>query len=82
MYHMKRFIDMERSPLPIFLLLSSWFVFSSVSYIVNECYISHFCVLIKDLSISFSRVVILQNFETVAFNVLFVYKPTFPVVFC
>ena len=33
--------------------------------------------MIKDLSISFSRVIIVQDFETVTFYVLFVYKPSF-----
>ena len=45
---MKRFIDMEQSPLSMFLL-------------------------------SFSRV---QDFETVTVYVLFVYMPTFSVIFC
>ena len=31
-YQMKRFIDMKRSPLSKFLLLSSWIVFSQLSY--------------------------------------------------
>ena len=30
MYQMKRFIDMEQSPLSMFLLLSTWFVFSKL----------------------------------------------------
>ena len=30
MYQMKRFIDMEQSPLSMFLLLSAWFVFSQL----------------------------------------------------
>ena len=38
--------------------------------------------MIKDFSISFSRVIIIQDFETVTFYVLFVYKPTFSVIFC
>ena len=38
--------------------------------------------MIKDFSISFSRVIIVQDFETVTFYVLFVYKPTFSVIFC
>ena len=33
--------------------------------------------MIKDFSISFSRGIIVQDFKTVTFNVLFVYKPTF-----
>ena len=37
--------------------------------------------MIKDLSISFSRVIIVQDFKTVTFNVLFVYRPTFSVIF-
>ena len=31
----------------------------------------------KDFSISFSSVIIVQDFETVSFYVLFVYNPTF-----
>ena len=54
----------------------------SVSYIANEYFICHFCVTIKDLSISFSRVIIVQDFKTVTFNLLLVYKPIFSVVFC
>ena len=33
--------------------------------------------MIKDFSISFSSVIIVQDFETVSFYVLFVYNPTF-----
>ena len=52
------------------------------SYTANEYYsIYHFCVIIKDFFISFSRVIIVQDFETVTFYVLFVYKPTFSVIF-
>ena len=36
----------------------------------------------KDFSNSFSRVIIVEDFETVTFHVLFVYKPTFSVIFC
>ena len=76
---MKRFIDLKRSLLSMFLLLSNWFV--SVSYIANEYSIYHFCIMIKDLSISFSRVIIIiQDFKTVTFNLL-LYKSTFSVVF-
>ena len=32
--------------------------------------------MIKDFSISFLRAIIVQDFETVTFYVLFVYKPT------
>ena len=81
MYQMRRFIiDMEQSPLSMFLLLSAWFVFSQLYS--NEYSIYHFCITMKDFSISFSRVIIVQDFETVAFYVLFVYKPTFSVIFC
>ena len=36
----------------------------------------------KDFFISFSRVIIVQDFETVTSHVLFGYKPTFSVIFC
>ena len=39
----------------------------SVSYTTNEYSICHFCVIIKDFFISFSRVIIVQDFETVTF---------------
>ena len=82
MYQMKRFIDMEHS-----LCLPLCFCFyqlglCSVSYTANEYSIYHFCIIIKDFFISFSRVIIVQDFETVTFYVLFVYKPTFPAIFC
>ena len=54
----------------------------SVSKTANEYSFHHFCVMIKDLYISFSGVIIVQNFETVTFYALFVYKPTFSVIFC
>ena len=54
----------------------------SVSYTANGYSIYHFCIIIKDVFISFSRVIIVQDFETVTFYVLFVYKPTFSVIFC
>ena len=74
MYQMKRFIDIEGSPLSMFLLLSNWFVFS-------QLHIYHFCIMIKDLSISFSRVIIIRDLKTVTFDLLLVDKPTFAVVF-
>ena len=79
---MKRLIDMEHS-----LCLPVCFCFyqlglCSVSYTANEYSIYHFCIIIKDFFISFSRVIIVQDFETVTFYVLFVYKPTFSVIFC
>ena len=70
---MKRFIDMEHS-----LCLPVCFCFyqlglCSVSYTANE----YFCIITKDFLISFSRVIIVRDSETVTFHVLFVYKPTF-----
>ena len=56
-------------------------VLCSASYTANEYFIYHFYT-IKDFSISFSRVIIVQNFETVTFYVLLLYKPTFSVIFC
>ena len=82
MYQMKRSIDMEH-----WLCLPVCFCFyqlglCSASYTANEYFIYHFCIIIKDFFISFSRVIIVQDFETVTFYVLFVYKPTFSVIFC
>ena len=54
----------------------------SVSYTANEYSIDHFRIMIKDFSISFSRMIIIQDFETVTFYLLFGYKPTFSVTFC
>ena len=42
----------------------------SVSYTANEYSIYHFCIIIKDFFISFSSVIIVQDFETVTFYVL------------
>ena len=53
----------------MFLLLSTLFVFTA-----NEYSIYHFCIIMKDFFISFSRVIIVQDFETVIFYALFVYK--------
>ena len=81
MYQMKRFIDMERSPLSMFCFYQVGLC--SVSYIANEYSIYHFCILVKDLFFSFSRVIIVQDLKTVTFNdVVFVYKSTFSVIFC
>ena len=55
----------------------------SVSYTPNEYSIIYlFCIIMKDFFISFSRVIVVQDFETVTFYVLFVYKPIFSVLFC
>ena len=82
MYQMKRFIDMEHSLcLPVcfcFYQLGLW----SVSYTANEYSIHHFCIILKDFFISLSRMIIVQDFETVTFYLLFVHKPTFSVIFC
>ena len=81
MYQMKKFIDMEHSLcLPVCFRFYQ-FGLCSVSYTANEYSIYHFCIIIEDFFISFSRVIIVQDFETVTFYVLFVYKPTFS-VFC
>ena len=58
---------MEQSPLSMFLLLSTWFVFSQ-SNTTSEYSIYHFCIMIKDFSISFPRVIIVQDFENVTFS--------------
>ena len=72
---MKRFIDMEHSHcLPVCFCFYQLGL-CSVSYTA----IYHFCIIIKDFFVSFSRVIIVQDFETVTFYVLFVYKPTFSV---
>ena len=74
MYQMKSFIDLEQS-----LCLRVCFCFyqlglCSVSYTANEYSIYHFCIIIKGFLISFSKVIIVQDFETVTFYVLFVYE--------
>ena len=40
------------------------------SYTANEYSIYHFCIMTKDFSISFSRVIIVQDFETITFCVI------------
>ena len=42
----------------------------SVSHTANEYSIYYFCIIIKHFSISFSRVIIVQDFETVTFYAL------------
>ena len=67
MYQMKIFIEMEQLLLSMLLLLSSWFektCIYSVSYMPDKYFIYYFCSTIKDLSISFSRVMIIQDFKT------------------
>ena len=57
MYQMEGFIDMDSDPRFYQIGLCS------VSYIANEHPINHFHVIIKDLSISFSRVITVQDFN-------------------
>ena len=82
MYQMKRFIiDMEQSPLSIFFAFINLVCVQPLIQLLNTPFI--FSVMIKDFSISFSRVIIVQDFETVTFlcYVLFGYKPT-SVILC
>ena len=76
MYQMKRFIDMEHSLccLPVCFCFYQLGL-CSVSYTANEYSIYHFFI-------PFSRVIIVQDFETVTSYVSFVHKPTFSVIFC
>ena len=79
-------------PMLLLLPLSSWFDKTgiySVNYITNVWLMNTpfitFTVLlyyIKDLTISFSRVIIIQDFKTVIFYVLLLYKLIFSAVFC
>ena len=85
---MKRIIDMGHSRcLPVCFCFFQLGL-CSVSSTANEYSIYHFCIIMKDVSHFFSRVIIVQDFETVTFYVLFetvtfyVYKPTFSVIFC
>ena len=43
--------------------------------------IYHFCIVVNNFHL-LSRAIVVQDFETVTFYVLFVYKPTFSVIFC
>ena len=82
MYKMKRFTDMEYSLcLPVCFRFYRLGLYS-VIYTANEYSICHFCIIIKDFFTSILRVIIVQDFETVTFYVLFVYKPIFTVIFC
>ena len=65
MYQIKRFIDMEQSPCLFFCFYQLGLC--SVSYTANEYSIYHFCIMIKDFHV-FSRVIIVQDFETVLLN--------------
>ena len=57
------------------------FAFSASMFFLLSKILYYFCIIIKDFFISFSREIIVQDFETVTFYVLFVYKPTFSVIF-
>ena len=63
---------MEESPLSMFCFYQ--LSLCSVSYTANEYSIYHFCIAIDDFSLSFSKVIFVQDFETVTFYVLFVYR--------
>ena len=82
MYQMKRFIDIWN----IHFVCRYVFAFinlvcvQSVIQLMNTLLITF--VLLKDFFISFSRVIIVQDFETVTFYMLFVYKPIFSAIFC
>ena len=65
MYQIKRLTDMEQSTLSMFCFYQLGLC--SVSYTANEYSIYHFCIIIKDFFISFSRVIIVQDLETVIF---------------
>ena len=43
--------------------------------------IYHFCIVVNNFHL-LSRAIVVQDFETVTFYMLFVYKPTFSVIFC
>ena len=49
---------------------------------MNTLLIIFVLIIIKDFFISFLRVIIVQDFKTVTFQVLFVYEPIFSVIFC
>ena len=51
MYQMKRFTDMDESPLSMFFFLSNWFVFSQL--LADEYSIYRYCIVIKDLRFLF-----------------------------
>ena len=59
---------MEQSPLSMFCFYQ--LCLCSVSHTANEYSIYHFCIMIKDFSISFSRVIIVRDLENC--NFLFV----------
>ena len=77
---MKRLIDMEQSQRSMILLFFNLVCVQSVIQLMNTRFY-HFCVLIKDFHF-FSRVIVVQDFKTVTFYVLFVYKQTLFVIFC
>ena len=78
MYQMKRFIDAEHSVCLQVCLFFYQLGLCSVSRTANKYFIHHFCIIIKDFFISFSRMIIVQDFETVTFSV---YKLTFSDIF-
>ena len=67
---MKRFIDMEHAVTFVYVFAFINLVsVQSVIHTANEYSIYHFRILLKDFSISFSRAIIVQDFETVNFYV-------------
>ena len=43
--------------------------------------IYHFCIVVNNFHL-LSRAIVVQDFKTVTFYMLFVHKPTFSVIFC
>ena len=62
---------MEQSPLSIFFCFYQLGL-CSVTYTANEYFIYHFGVMIKDFSISFSRVIIVQDFKTAILFIIWI----------
>ena len=58
------------------------YVFAFINLVCVQSVTRLMNTLLKDFFISFSRVTTVKDFETVTFYVLFVYKPTFSVIFC
>ena len=67
MYQMKRFIDIEGHLCLCFCHYQTGLC--SVSDIADEYSYYNFFTMMKDLATSFSRVIIIQDFKTVTFNV-------------
>ena len=72
---MKRFIDIE--PFVYVFAFFNFVCVQSVTQLMNTPFITF---VVKDFHF-FSRVILVQDFETVTFYVSFVYKPAFSVIF-